>query len=42
VESVLFELEQMEEEGPLNESQIRNRFLLRTEFLKMLEDDEIY
>jgi hypothetical protein len=42
VESALFELEQMEEEGPLNESQIRNRFLLRTEFLKMLEDDEIY
>jgi hypothetical protein len=42
VESTLFELEQMEEEGHLNESQIRNRFLLRTEFLKMLEDDEIY
>jgi hypothetical protein len=42
IESNLCELEQIEETCCLNKSQTRNRFLLRTELLKMLEEEERY
>jgi hypothetical protein len=42
IESNLCELEQIEENGILSETQIRNRFIWKTELLTMMEEEERY